>query len=168
MKTIQEYIDELKEFKARSLDKGYIPAVTANVTNSTGKLPEDVNKGTGKLTVIATHSRSTFPVVNAHVTVYDSVENVITSSSTDQSGKTPEIVLETLSKNVSEQPEPTGTPTNSFYNVLIEADRFISVLIKNIPIFEGVTTLQRYDMTFASSVTDQSTQIVELTPNENL
>ncbi len=168
MKTIQEYIEELKAFKERSLEKNYVPAVSANVTNETNELPEDVNKGTGNLVVIVTHSRGTFPVVNAQVTVYDTDENVITTAKTDLSGRTPEIVLDTYSKDLSERPEGSNTPINRFYNIFIEADRYVSALIKNVPIFEGVTTLQRYDMTFASSVTDQSTQVVELTPNENL
>ncbi len=150
-KTIDEYISELREYQKRS--KNYI-SVNSTVNN-------DFSPYRGRLIFNITHSRGTFPVPNALITLYDG-DTIINAVNTDESGKSPTLTLDAFDKKFSESPTSDNRNITKFYNAKIEADDFVSVLIQNIPIYENITTLQSYDMLFRSAAENQEMQIVTL------
>ncbi len=153
-KTVEDYIRELKEMSKRS---------KFNEIN-TPPPPESAN--TGRLIISVTHSQNTFPVSNAEFTVYDKNGNIVGSGTTDMSGKSAEIVLPAIPKGISEQPGTQLINSAVFYDVEINAENYIPFTIKNIPVFEGVTTLQNFDMTFFGASPDGLPQTITL-PTEN-
>lgn len=155
-KTIEEYIQEMRNFATRS---GYSQnkAITTAAASPVPATPATV----GELIILVTHSRGTFPVVNADVTIFDRDNNIIKTVTTDVSGRTERIVLPALPKQLSETPNNLGEIAK-YYNVQIDAENFVSVLIRNVPIFEGVTSLQGYDMLYRGAANNQELQIIEL------
>jgi len=71
----------------------------------------------------------------------DHQEKIIYELTTDESGETEKISLETLERTLSLDPNFSGTPFIS-YNVLALANGFNSVHIVGIPILEGETAIQ--------------------------
>lgn len=64
---------------------------------------------------------------------------------TDSSGQTPAIALPAPSASLSQTPDNTVQPY-ALYDATISADGFNTVEIRNIPIFEGVLSVQRVAM----------------------
>ncbi len=156
VKTVDDYIRELKEMSAKSKFKNDI-----NLANT-----PPMSDASGKLIISVSHSQNTFPVANAEYFVYDKNGNSVASGITDISGKSEEIVLPAIPKGVSEQPGTQLINSAVFYDVGISAENYIPFTIKNIPVFEGVTTLQNFDMTFFSASPDGLPQTITL-PTEN-
>lgn len=162
-KTVQEYIDELIAYNSRSKfkDQNLRPAVPAQVS-----LQENDDKvgseDTGYLTVIVTHSRGTFPISNARIDVYNKSGDLIFTEFTDISGRTRTIALSTKPGINSENPSTTGNGVSDYYDIQISADGFISARINNIPIFEGVNSLQGFDMVFEGAAASTDMQIINL------
>ena len=107
---------------------------------------EDDN--TGGLVAIVTTIRNLYPVPNARVTVFTgNIEDkqVIATDVTDSSGRTGIFRLKTPSRQLSQQADRNALPY-SVYNMMVEADGFIDNIHLNIPVFSGVTSLQRSDM----------------------
>ena len=156
LKTTEDYIKEMLEFSKRSKfpDTEYV--ATAGASSQPAQ-PATV----GDLIILVTHSRGTFPVSGASVTIFDRDNNVLKTIKTDESGRTPRIILPAVSKALSESPETNGDIAK-YYNVQIDAENFVSVLIQNVPVFEGVTSLQSYDMLYRGATNNQDLQIIEL------
>lgn len=156
-KTIEEYIQEMRNFAKQS---GYSlnKAITTAVASPVPATPATV----GELIILVTHSRGTFPVTNATITVFDRDNNKIKSVVTDASGRTERIILPALPKQLSETPNDTNADIAKFYNVQIDAENFVSALIRNVPIFEGVTSLQSFDMLYRGAANNQDVQIIDL------
>ena len=161
-KTIEEYLQEMRNFAKRS---NQTVSNTLNVAtkNDASAVPGIV----GELIILVTHSRGTFPVENAEVTIFDRDNNVLKRVTTDNSGRTDRIVLQALPKALSETPTENKSDVAKYYNARIDAENFVSVLIKNIPVFEGVTSLQGYDMLYKGAANSQELQVIEL-PISNL
>ncbi|MGN0493449.1 MAG: hypothetical protein ACI4F7_07355 [Acutalibacteraceae bacterium] len=114
---------------------------------------EDSTDQNGRLTVMVTAVSSLYPVENAKVTVFTgdySTPNVIAADLTDQSGKTKTFSLPAPSRGLSMEPD-TGAQPYTLYNVLVEADGYADNLHINLPVFRGVTSLQRSNLTPLSS-----------------
>ncbi len=156
-KTIEEYIQEMRNFSRRSRfsQDNAIPVAAAS------EIPAEPGI-VGELIILVTHSRGTFPVKDAKVTVFDRDNNIIKVTNTDESGRTERITLQTVAKELSESPGTNINDVAKYYNVLIDADDFVSVLIRNVPVFEGVTSLQGFDMLYRGAANSQETQIIEL------
>lgn len=110
---------------------------------------EDSTDPNGRLTVMVTALSRLYPVENAKVTVFTGdykAPNIIDTAHTDQSGKTKVFSLPAPSRGLSMEPD-TGAQPYSLYNVLIEADGYADNLHINLPIFRGVTSLQRSNLT---------------------
>ena len=105
--------------------------------------PENV----GYLIVNVSTARGARPLSGASVTVmYDEPENssVFTVITTDMSGKTPKIELLAPARSLSELPgneKPYAT-----YTLQVEKDGYYTVTNTNVPIFEGVTSVQPVEM----------------------
>ena len=159
-KDINYYINELKEMATKS--KYYEPN-SANTSDST-----KTNKTIGYLELIVTHSQNTFPVANANFIIKDKNNKLIESGRTDSSGKSQKIALAAIPRSLSEQPGTNFINSAVFYDVTIEAENYIPFTIKNIPIFEEITTLQNFDMTFFGASSDGQPQIISLPTENNL
>lgn len=110
---------------------------------------EDSADPNGRLTVMVTAISSLYPVENAKVTVFTgdySKPDVIAVDFTDQSGKTKTFSLPAPTRELSMEPD-AGAQPYSLYNVLVEADGYADNLHINLPIFRGVTSLQRSNLT---------------------
>ncbi len=104
----------------------------------------DNSSSTGTLQGIATSVRGLYFVPNAKVTVFSGTpENmqVIDTSVTDQNGRTKEFVLPTPPKfeslNSSNQEIPYA-----LYNMMFEADGYLTNIHLNVPVFPSVTSRQ--------------------------
>lgn len=147
-----KYLKEMKDMKEQALKRNpnlareeARRAISENIV-----MPEDVPdmSGEGKLIVNVTTVRGLYPVKNALISVFKgTVDNMelIAKENTDESGKTPIIRLPAPPSVLTESPENTVRPY-AFYNILTEADGFISNINYNAAVFDGVTSLQNVDM----------------------
>lgn len=124
----------------------------------------ETDDSSGKLVGIVTTLRTLYPVPRARVTVFrgdaDNME-IISSGYTDQSGRTEEFVLETPNKAESQTPNGSAIPYAQ-YNMMVEAEGYISNIHLNVPVFSGVTSLQRSNMMLLETAgEDKSPQIFD-------
>ncbi len=128
------------------------------------------SESNGALVVIATAIRGLYPVANARVDVFTgSVKNpsIIDTDMTDLSGKTKGFVLRTKNKRLSEKSGEAETPFIT-YNIAVKADGYVEQLNMNIPIFEGVTTLQKVDLTLQGAYIGTEPIVVYESPEYSL
>ncbi len=90
----------------------------------------------GYLTMQARTAHDALPLSGVHVTVLDDEQNRIYELTTDESGETRKVPLETMDKSYSQNENFTGTPYVT-YNVSAQAEGFESVYVADIPIFDG-------------------------------
>ncbi|NBJ94980.1 LysM peptidoglycan-binding domain-containing protein [Parablautia muri] len=95
----------------------------------------------GYLTIQARTAHDALPLDGAQIWIMDDQEKRVYHLTTDESGETERISLETLERALSLNPDFHGTPFIS-YNVLAFADGFNSVHIIGIPILDGETAIQ--------------------------
>lgn len=81
------------------------------------------------------------PLSGAEIRILDEEGNTIRELTTDESGGTEAVSLETVDKSFSLSPDYTGTPYTA-YDVLVRASGFDSLYISEIPIYEGETAIQ--------------------------
>lgn len=113
----------------------------------TGTKPESYDES-GRLTAMATSVGGIYPVPGARVTVFTGPLSQMTdidSDITDQSGKTKTFELYAPPRGLSEQPGSAQLPY-MLYNIRVEKNGFLKNIHLNIPVFRGVTSLQRSDM----------------------
>lgn len=118
---------------------------TENTTEFPTVSPEDEE---GYLIAIITSLRSLYPVPNATVTIFtgdmDNM-NTIAVGRTDQSGRTETFTLPAPKAGLS---QASGSVTKPYaeYNMLVKAEGYTDNIHLNVPVFSGVTSLQRSDM----------------------
>ena len=95
----------------------------------------------GYLIIQARTAHDALPLSGAQIWIMDGREKNIYHLTTDESGETEKISLETLDRSLSLDPNFQGIPYIS-YHVLAFAKGFNSVHISGIPILEGETALQ--------------------------
>ena len=124
------------------------PAMATPAEPQTPKETEPDQPNTGQLIAIVTAVRSLYPVEGAKVTIFTGnvdEKNIISTAYTDQSGRTDAVILPTPSKQLSLDSENTRIPY-ALYNMLVEAEGYVDTLHLNIPVFSGVTSLQRSNL----------------------
>ena len=137
----------------------------AETSRSTYNKFIDENSKRGKLRVQTYASLQVFPIQNAKVSVEKEFEDgthIFAEEYTDIDGVAENITLPTKSKELSltpESPIPYAT-----YTVRVTHPQFESITFSNVPIFEGVESLQPVAMLPLNS-TNQSTQIFEENPD---
>lgn len=124
-------------------------------------LPETL----GRLIVILTHSRGLFPVESAAVEVYSTDGRRLVSTVTDMSGRTEIISLPAPSKTLSSA--PGGVEPTAFYDVFVEAQGFVPTRVKNVKVYEGVTSLQKLDLPYKTASNDAE-WVIDLARENNL
>ncbi len=164
----------IEHYKAEML-KAYGNRVRA--VNSTAAVPKEViapldsTDSTGKLLGIATQIRGLYFVPNARVTVFTGTpENmqIIDTAITDQNGKTKEFILPTPAKSLSNDENNTEIPY-SLYNMMFEADGFMTNIHLNIPVFPSVTSRQTSNLLLLETAgVDKGPRIFDELPNYNL
>lgn len=95
----------------------------------------------GYLLIQARTAHDALPLSGAQIWVLDGQEKSIYHLTTDESGETKRVSLETLDRSLSLDPNYQGTPYIS-YHVLAFANGFNTVHIDGIPILEGETAIQ--------------------------
>lgn len=111
----------------------------------------------GYLMIQARTAHDALPLSWVQIRVTDGQGNTIYELTTDESGETERVELETLDRSLSLDPDHAGTPFLS-YDVLALADGFHSVHVAGIPILEGETAIQQID--FIPMQGNQRTPIV--------
>ena len=101
----------------------------------------------GFLTTIVSTANGALPIRNASVTIYErgegeekSPSDVIYQLTTDISGRTEKVVLNTKSKDLSTSPD-NNLPFLS-YDIYVNADGYYDASFFNVPIFQGISSLQ--------------------------
>lgn len=127
--------------------------------------------GEGRLVAVVSTIRGLYPVPNAKVTVftgdYQNMD-ILDTAVTDQSGKSKAFLLPTPDKNLSLASGETALPYAS-YNMLVEADGYLDNIHINIPVFSGVTSLQRSNMMLRETAgADKNPQIFDESSNYDL
>ena len=148
---IEKYKAEMMEMyrsSKESLEAKPVMASTNEPKAMTEASLDTENSSTGKLIVSVTAIRSLYPISNAKVTVFSGdLENreIIATDFTDQSGRTEEFVLQTPEKSLSLSFGAESVPYAT-YGVEINAEGYVDSIFLNIPVFSGVTSIQRVNM----------------------
>lgn len=107
------------------------------------------NPNFGTLLFQVTGGQGAVPIAGATVVISKALPNGHTLSvttTTDESGKTSEFSLPAPDRDKSQT--PGGTDVFAVYDALISAPGTVSVMVQDIPIFDGVTTIQPIDLAF--------------------
>ena len=126
------------------------------------------HSGIGTLVVVLTHSKGLFPVPNAKVCVSDANGNSIGCNITDSSGRTAEWRLPAPPKANSTSPGASASDVSAFYNIRVDAEGYLPVIIEGVPIFDGVRTLQPLDMFFAGAAPSGAPEVIKFSNSYTL
>ncbi len=96
---------------------------------------------TGNLMIQVRTANDAVPIECACVRIWDSEGRLLYELATDDSGETPLIHLETVSKELSLNPNYTGMPYTS-YDVAISAGGFNNLYLSGVHIFDNETAIQ--------------------------
>ena len=142
----------IEQYKKEMLDmykaSRYTPAVAMTQSNTNARQNTELPDSSGQLIAIVTSLRGIYPVPNAKVTIFTGNYNdmqIIDSAITDESGRTRAFVLETPNKQISLESDNNAIPYAS-YNMEVKADGYVDNVHINIPVFSGVTSLQKSNM----------------------
>lgn len=179
----EKYKKEMLEmYEKAKKNNGYIPVQVTPEPNTKAPPPNTAatpvpspaspsqSTQTGGLLGIVTSFRGLYPAENARVTIFTGdIDNmqVIDSDFTDRSGRTKVFSLSAPDKNLSMSPDLAETPY-SLYNMMVEADGFLKNIHLNIPVFSGITSIQRSDMILAEERIDKTPQIFDESQKYNL
>ncbi|MBO5110685.1 MAG: hypothetical protein J6D21_08205 [Clostridia bacterium] len=110
---------------------------------------EAQNEHFGRLLVTVTTALGALPLEGAQVLIYGTegeAENqyVLYSLRTDATGQTPRVLLPTVAEGLSEVPGQL-TPYTT-YSVTVRKDGYYYAEENEVPIFEGVTSIQPMDL----------------------
>lgn len=133
--------------------------------------PPTTDNQIGGIIGIITSIRSLYPVPNAKVTVFTgNMDNmqVVDTAYADESGKTKEFELQAPPKSLSLNSDNQTRPY-ALYNMMVEADGYLTNIHLNIPVFSGITSVQRSNMTlFETAGVNKGPQIFDELQNYNL
>lgn len=94
----------------------------------------------GYLTIQARTAHDAVPLNGVQIKISDRFGNMLYELTTDESGETMKIPLETVSRDFSVNQYFFGTPYFS-YNVLAQASGFNSIYVSDLPIYENETAI---------------------------
>lgn len=133
--------------------------------------------GTGWLQVKVVEANGAFGIEDAQVLIFGADESgedsgVIYSLRTDPSGLAPKVALSAPPKARSLTPAEDGVPFAT-YHVKVSKDGYNGVEIANVPVFDGITSLQRVNLTPEKEFSTMSpgypkefTKIYDVPPSE--
>ena len=169
---IKKYKQEMLNIKNRA-----VPTQVTPENQNTQPIPplapnsDSTEDSVGYLTAIVSTIRGLYPVPNAKVTIFTGNAdqmNIIDTAVTDQSGKTKVFTLPTPQKNLSLDSNNATIPYSK-YNMLVTADGYVDNIHLNIPVFSGVTSIQRSNMLLRETAgVNKGAQIFNEENNYNL
>lgn len=116
---------------------------------ASGNLLQDFlsqNPAYGTLQFQVTGGQGAFPIVGAQITLthdLDDTHSFSITTQTDASGKSDALALPAPLKALSQSPQSPGNPTPFVtYRAWITAPDYIPVEVLDIPVFDGVATIQ--------------------------
>ena len=126
------------------------------------------NPNFGTLLFQVTGGQGAVPIAGATVIISKALPNGHTLSvttTTDESGKTEEFSLPAPNRDKSQI--PGGTDVFATYDALISAPGTVAVVVHDIPIFDGITTIQPVDLSFDvnGKRRDETENITDTEPN---
>ena len=148
----------LRELLARYAEKTSSADNTHHTTNGQNFQPPAATKGeyeqfqqenpdSGVIKTQVFTARRTYPVENAQVNLYKVFPDgayLIDSQFTDRSGQVKPVTVPALERSLS---EPPGDPTPYVsYRITVSHPDFMDAVIEQVPVFEGVTSLQAVDL----------------------
>lgn len=148
----------LRELLARYAEKTSSADNTHHTTNGQNFQPPAATKGeyeqfqqenpdSGVIKTQVFTARRTYPVENAQVNLYKVFPDgayLIDSQFTDRSGQVKPVTVPALERSLS---EPPGDPTPYVsYRITVSHQDFMDAVIEQVPVFEGVTSLQAVDL----------------------
>lgn len=161
----------IEKYKREMLDMYRTARAIPTVTKIDNTPPPATPESYGQLIGIVTALRGIYPVPNAKVTVFTGNYNdmqIIDTAYTDQSGRTKPFILETPDKQLSLDQNNQTTPYSS-YNLEVKAEGYIDNIHMNIPVFSGVTSIQRSQMILLETAgEDKSPRIYDESQRFNL
>ena len=101
------------------------------------------NPAFGTLIFQVTGGQGAFPVAGATVTITKPLNErlgISVTVTTDESGKTPPLSLPTPSKELSQS--PNNGIVYAAYQAEISAPNHVTTKIRDLPVFDGITTIQ--------------------------
>ncbi len=104
--------------------------------------------GTGHLVVRVTTASEALPLEGAAVTVWGELPNfssVIARLTSGADGLTPKLALLAPPRALSEAPG-NGTASYATYRISVNKDGYAPIEMYNVPIFDGVTSIQPADL----------------------
>lgn len=128
---------------------------------------EASNLGSGTLEFRVSAAREAVPIVGAAVvvtTIINGRNHQIFNATTDMSGETAPQNLPAPSRSLSQDSENNVQPF-SLYNATIDKDGFARVILKNIPIFDGVQSIQRVAMVPEGEENESPSEEITEVPN---
>jgi hypothetical protein len=129
----------------------------------------DTSQQFGYLKVIATSAEGTIPLDNVSVIVSQVIGNqqdIFYTLLTNASGETTIVELPTPAKSLSEKPMDGSTKPYAEYNISTYLHGYFQVTNTKVPIFSGVTSIQRVNMIPLPSYTDER-KVINLTLQDN-
>lgn len=126
------------------------------------------NPSFGTLLFQVTGGQGAFPIAGASVTIVRDLDDIHAFSirtETDESGKTAEFSLPAPAKSLSQT--PGNGDVFAVYRARITAPDYAPVEVKNIPVFDGVTTIQPVNLLpdFAGRGTQAAQEIDDKAPD---
>lgn len=124
---------------------------------------------TGYLKTSVTTARGAIPLKDAQVTIYktiDGMTKIFAHGLTDESGEFPSTALPAPPKGLSSTPTPGQSRPFATYNIVVTYPDYVPVKIHNVPVFEGIVSLQSVNMIpqSAAQSLDQVDEIFEREP----
>lgn len=101
------------------------------------------NPNFGTLLFQVTSGQGAFPIAGAKVVITKNLtdgHSLSITTSTDESGKTEEFSLPAPNKSLSQS--PGGKDVFAIYDAVITSPGYVTVVVREIPIFDGITTIQ--------------------------
>lgn len=146
--TIQPQNPDDIENKGRGQGSGREPIIYNENNYASYEEFEQANPQRGSIRFRIYTARGALPVKGAVCTVskkFGGERHVIFTQITDESGLTKKMPLPAPPRSLSQQPESSAMPY-ALYDAEIKADGYSTVELTNIPVFDGVSSIQRVAM----------------------
>lgn len=125
------------------------------------------NSRLGSLSFRTYTARNALPVPGASITVFKKIggaRNTFFNLTTDRSGQTQEVMLPAPPSSLSQSPT-SGVQPYSLYDAEITAEGFNPISIRNLPVFEGILSVQRAAMIPSTGMPSHGETITEEEPD---
>ena len=126
------------------------------------------NPNFGTLLFQVTSGQGAFPIAGATVVITKNLtdgHSLSITTTTDESGKTEEFSLPAPSRSLSQT--PGGRDVFATYDAVITSPGHVTVIVHDIPIFDGITTIQPVNLSpdLNGNMVNETETITDTEPN---